>query len=340
MHLSTRHIALAAVSAAVTAAACSRDDEAAMRARLSPWFGLGETLAFAARSDCAAAAFRLVHGGIGASMAVEASVPEMLRALPGRGAAAVDDPQLAPDTVMVEAANAERAIGMAMRRAFFVLATRLALAFALVPPAARGQEFVHLAGPVPDDVFYRVVACAAPPGGACAKPMIRWPEDRRMRLRVGIAAVSMIFPDYKFDLIDRALDDAIAEINASGAALFLTRVYEGALDVPIFLVDTPQGGQIAGTSLPELDGAEMAIARVALRSRGPYIVGSAIAISQDVGRREIASVVLEELVQAMGLPTDVAGPDYDRSVFSETHNSTVWLRGQDAAALRYHYPRR
>lgn len=117
MHLSTRHIALAAVSAAVTAGACSRDDEAAMRARLSPWFGLGETLAFAARSDCAAAAFRLVHGGIGASMAVEASVPEMLRALPGRGAAAVDDPQLAPDTVMVEAANAERAIGMAMRRA-------------------------------------------------------------------------------------------------------------------------------------------------------------------------------------------------------------------------------
>lgn len=226
-----------------------------------------------------------------------------------------------------------------MRHARLSIATALALVLSAAP-GAQGQEFVRLPGPVPDDVFYRVVACAALPGEPCAKPMIRWSDDRRLRLRIGIAAVAAHFPTYKLDLIDRALDDAIAEINASGAALVLTRAYEGALDVPLFLVDTPQGGRIAGTSLPELDGADIAIARVALRSRGPHIVASAIAISQDIARREIASVVLEELVQAMGLPTDVAGPAYDRSIFSETSNSTVWLRGQDAAALRQHYPRR
>ena len=160
-----------------------------------------------------------------------------------------------------------------------------------------------------------------------------------MQLRIGIADVAPSFPGYKFDLVDRAIDAAIEEINATGAELFLIRAFEGELDIPIYLVATPQGGRIEGTSLTELDGAEMAIGRVALRSRGAHIVSAAIAISQDIRRREIASVVLEELVQAMGLPTDIAGPAYERSVFAEAYNSAVWLRGQDAAALRRHYPR-
>jgi hypothetical protein len=218
--------------------------------------------------------------------------------------------------------------------------TILCLSLLLLAPRLGAQEFVEVPDLVSDEAFYRLVACAAPPGGECAKPIIRWPEERRLRLRVGIADIAASFPGYKLDLVDRALDDAIDEINASGAALFLSRAYEGTLDIPVYLVDTPQGGTIYGTSVAELDGAEIAIARVALRSRGEDIVGAAIAISQDIRRREIASVVLEELVQAMGLPTDIASPAYERSIFSETGNSTVWLRGQDAAALRRHYPRR
>ena len=215
----------------------------------------------------------------------------------------------------------------------------LATSLAFAATAVEGQEFVPVPGLISDQDFYRLVACGAEPGGPCTKPMIRWPEARRGEMRVGIAAVAPTFPSYKFDLIDRAIDEAIAQINASGADLYLTRVYEGDLDVPLFLVDTPQGGTITGTSLPDLDGADMAIARVALRSRGEDIVAAAIAISQDINRREIASVVLEDLVQAMGLPTDIDGTAYDRSIFAEYSNSTVWLRGQDAAALRLHYPR-
>jgi len=45
------------------------------------------------------------------------------------------------------------------------------------------------------------------------------------------------------------------------------------------------------------------------------------------------------LVQAMGLPTDIESPAYTGSIFAESSNSAVWLRGQDAAALRRHYPR-
>ena len=206
-------------------------------------------------------------------------------------------------------------------------------------PRLEAQEYVSVSDLIPDEDFYRLVACAAPPGGACAKPMIRWPEARRLQLRVGIAEIAAGFPNYKLDLIDRAIDDAIAEINASGAALRLSRAYEGEVDIPVYLVDAPQGGTIDGTSVAELDGAPIAIARVVLRSRSREIQAAAIAISRDIRRREIASVVLEELVQAMGLPTDIDSPAYSRSIFSETGNSTVWLRGQDAAALRRHYPR-
>jgi len=214
----------------------------------------------------------------------------------------------------------------------------LGLAF-LLPLPVRAQEFVEVPQLISDEDFYRVVACAAPPGGACTKPMIAWPRDRGLTLRVGIAQVATDFPDYKLDLVDAALDDAIDQINGVGAHLFLERVYEGEMDIPVFLVDTPEGGVVTDTGNTELDGASISIGRVVLRSRGDIILAATIAISRDIRRREIASVMLEELVQSMGLPTDIASDAYSRSIFSETSNSTVWLQGQDAAALRRHYPR-
>ncbi|MEM9755472.1 MAG: DUF2927 domain-containing protein [Pseudomonadota bacterium] len=204
---------------------------------------------------------------------------------------------------------------------------------------ASAQEFLSVTGPLSDGDFYRLVACAAPPGGTCQKPVVRWPADQRLGLRVGIAAVSPSFPSYKFDLVDRALDQAIDEINGVGAHLYLERRYGRPFDVPVYLIDTPEGGLIEGTGNSQIDGSEISIGRVVLRSRGSDILSAAIAISRDIHRREIASVVLEELVQAMGLPTDVEGPDFRRSIFSEYGNSVVWLRGQDAEMLRLHYPR-
>ncbi|MEJ6394263.1 DUF2927 domain-containing protein [Gymnodinialimonas sp. 2305UL16-5] len=217
----------------------------------------------------------------------------------------------------------------------------LALLLTLLPGlrAPVAQEFIAVPHLLSDDAFYRLIACAAPPGLDCNKPFIFWPEDQRLSLTVGIAATDPTFPDYKFDLVDSAIDDAIDQINGAGAHLFLERAYEGAYDIPVFLIDAPQGGVISGTGVPELDGAEIAIARVAIRSRGADIVAASIAISQDIRRREIASVVLEELVQSLGLLTDIASPAYETSIFAEDGNSATRLRGQDAAALRRHYPR-
>jgi hypothetical protein len=121
---------------------------------------------------------------------------------------------------------------------------------------------------ISDEAFYRLVACAAPPGGDCAKPFIRWPRERRLRLRVGIAQIAEGFADYRLDLVDRSVDRAIAEINGAGAHLYLERAYEGPFDIPIYLVDAPQGGEIAGTGVADLDGTSISIGRVALRSRG------------------------------------------------------------------------
>ena len=219
------------------------------------------------------------------------------------------------------------------------LAILAAILLASLPRAGTTQEYVAVPDLISDEAFYRLVACAAPPGGDCAKPLIRWPEERRLRLRVGIAQIDRGFADYRMDIVDRAIDRAIAEINGAGAHLYLERAFEAPFDVPFYLVDAPQGGAITGTSVPDLDGSEIAIGRVALRSRGEWITGAAIAISADIQRREIASVVLEELVQSMGLVTDIVSPAYHDSIFSEDDNSTTRLRGQDAAALRRHYPR-
>ena len=220
-----------------------------------------------------------------------------------------------------------------------ILRAILFLSFLLSPVTATAQEFITIPARVSDEAFYRLVACAAPPGGACAKPEIRWSEARRLTLSVGITQIGAGFPNYKLHLVDAALDAAIDEINSAGAYLLLERVYEGTPDISIYLVDTPQGGTITGTGNPEMDGEPMAVGRVAIRSVGGEIQEAAIALSRDIRRREVASVVLEELVQAMGLPTDVQSPAYANSIFSEDSNSVVWLRGQDAEALRRHYPR-
>lgn len=215
----------------------------------------------------------------------------------------------------------------------------LLIGILLLPTLAAAQEFVTVPRRLSDEAFYRLVACAAPPGGDCAKPEIRWSEERRVSLTVGITMIDPAFPSYKLDLVDAAIDRAIAEINAVGAYLALERSYEDNPDIALYLLDTPQNGIIGGTGNAQLDGEELAIGRVAIRSLGGEIEEAAIAISRDIQRREIASVVLEEIVQALGLATDVQSPAYGDSIFNEDANSVVWLRGQDAEALRRHYPR-
>lgn len=98
-------------------AACAREDEGALRARVAQWASIGETLAFHATPDCAAAVFRLTAPDIKSAMPVAGDARTMLVQLRRAGRAALAAGGQSPDAGLVEIVNADRATGMAMRRA-------------------------------------------------------------------------------------------------------------------------------------------------------------------------------------------------------------------------------
>jgi hypothetical protein len=184
------------------------------------------------------------------------------------------------------------------------------------------------------------VACAAAPEAECSRPMARWPVERARTLTVGIANIDADFPTYKLSWAHAAVDEAIAEINAAGADLRITRRADGlAADIPIFLTGAGRGEAVSGTGYRGLDGSIIQAGLVTLWWQDGAISTAAVALSADVRRRSIRSVMLEELVQALGLSTDIRGPAYrGRSIFDEDTNAVTQLLGQDADALRRHYP--
>nr|WP_238941285.1 DUF2927 domain-containing protein [Jannaschia sp. Os4] len=211
---------------------------------------------------------------------------------------------------------------------------------ALLAVPAHAQEFVEVDRRLTDAEFHRLVACGARPGLGCTKPFVRWPDAARDPLTVGFAEGLDMLRDYQRALFEAGLSRVVEEVNGVGAGIRLRRD-DDAPDVAIHVVPTPPGLEIAGTGVEALDGRPLPLALVAVRrSRdAPDLIAEAdIAISRHIRRREIGPVLLEEVVQALGLLTDVAGAVYHRSVFYESGNSVPFLRGQDAAALRLHYP--
>ncbi|SFJ32282.1 DUF2927 domain-containing protein [Jannaschia pohangensis] len=214
-----------------------------------------------------------------------------------------------------------------MKAALLVLMTAL---------PAMAQEYVTVPGPLDDEDFYRAVACAAMPGEDCRKPFLHWPEDKRGGLTVALASTSEALQPYQRALYEEGLDAALAQINAADAGIRLIRGTTEA-DIEIHVVSTPPGDVMRDTGVPDLDGAILPLGRVALRARDGTIREALIAVSIEARRREIASILLEEIVQGLGLMTDIRGPAFRRSLFSEDGNSVVRLQGQDAMALRRHY---
>ena len=88
-----------------------------MRDRMERWFHIGETVAFQATRDCVAGVFRLVQMEVKSPLSVVASTPDALWLLSRGGAAALNDPEVAPDVALLEIVNTDRTTGMTMRRA-------------------------------------------------------------------------------------------------------------------------------------------------------------------------------------------------------------------------------
>lgn len=220
------------------------------------------------------------------------------------------------------------------RTANRVLALALALLTFAGPAAA--QEYVSVRGALADEDFYRVVACAATPGSPCRKPFLRWSSERRRDLTVGFAGSGARAGGAKASAFETALDTAMREVNALDAGLRLRRS-DAVPDIAIYIVPTAPGRVMRNTGVPELDGVRLPLARVSIRTRSGEIRRATIAISAQARRHDVASLLLEEIVQGLGLITDIRGRAYHGSIFAEDSNSTVALRGQDAMALRRHY---
>ena len=209
--------------------------------------------------------------------------------------------------------------------------------------SAAAQDYVAVPNaPLNDDDFYNLVSCAAAPGGTCAKPRVRWPEHKARDLSVAIVAIDQNYPARLRTPIRRALYQALAEINSAGTGLQLRRAASGEVpDIAIHLVDQEMGSTIRNFPEPELNGNEMPAAIFWIWWNGKKEITQAVILfANSVVLEEVPSIMVEEVVQATGLMTDIGSPWYrDRSIFAEFSDNTVTrLQPQDLMALRRHYP--
>ncbi len=215
----------------------------------------------------------------------------------------------------------------------------LAVLLALVAGGSRAQEAVAVSGRLSDADFYRLVSCAAPPGGACAAPALRWPAERP--IRVALRRIDPAYVGRRKPRAEAALTQALRTLNAAGAGFRLARVGPAdPAEIAVFFLDLAAGQPIAGTAIAWVDG--QALDRVATliavdpdrtRIRGAVIVAGA---SLETAAYEAA--MLKSLTRAMGLMTEIDGPVYaEVSVLARARPGATRLGPQDLAALRRHY---
>ena len=217
-------------------------------------------------------------------------------------------------------------------------AALLGLLLIAVHPAS-AQDFVPAKGKLSDADFYRLVACGRPPGGECRVPLRRWPAGMASDITVTLLpTVEPVRPAVAAQ-IDAALDRAIATLNGVGAAFRLRRLAD---NTPALIRVQIRSERTMGLLSGETDRS-LVPGGMVMFTAGPAdrITGADIVISAQLGLTETDSVVLEELTQSLGLVFDVSSRHYKRrSIFSQERNSVTVITGQDATALRLHYPPR
>ncbi len=226
-------------------------------------------------------------------------------------------------------------------RPILLLALGMLLGWALSVSAQGEDDFLVTRGPLSHEDFYRLVSCRALPGGPCTAEPIRWPASKAQDLTVGFAPIRPGYPSRTADRMARAVENAIAEINAAGAALRLRLAKKGeAPDITFHLVPVREGDAIEGTGVFGVDGQVIGAALVTVWwDEGQELTEAIIVLAEDLPVADLGPVVLEELTQAMGLMTDIRNPSYEGlSVFSEDSNRVTRLGPQDREALRRHYP--
>ena len=214
--------------------------------------------------------------------------------------------------------------------------------FLLSTSTLLAKDFVRSKGKLSDRDFYRAVACGAPVGQECRYSTYRWPESDRVNLTVGIMEIEDEFPKDYAATAAGALVKAIEEINGVNSGVRLVQVTKGTPKIKVYFVSGKIGG--GGSSARTVTGFALAegaggMARIFPGRRKGSIAKAEVYISDLNAKSGLRSIVLEELVQSLGLLTDIHNRYYNkRSIFSEVGSGTTKLRGQDAKALLLHYP--
>lgn len=221
-------------------------------------------------------------------------------------------------------------------RGIWVCAAALLLTGAL---PALAEDFIETDGPLDDETFYRLVSCGAPPGGACTKPVLRWPTDRP--LDVSLTRIDRAFLGGKQARAKASVTRALQYINEADIGLRLRPVPPGAeADIEIYFLDVSGTEVIEGSGIAGLDGTTLPGARVQVwgNIKSGTITRARIVFGTNLPRRQYESAMIEEMTQALGLLTDIRNPTYDGvSVFSQDSNEAKVLGPQDIMALRRHY---
>ncbi len=196
-------------------------------------------------------------------------------------------------------------------------------------------------GRMSDSDFYKAVSCGAVPGWGCRSTPVRWPHDRARRLSVSVAMKDEGYPAATAARISAAIDHAIRQINGAGADVRLRRHGdEKPADIAVRLFGVPEGRTARGSGIADLEGRSMTAGYVSVDyDAGHTIRRGRILLAADIGERNVESIVLEELTQSLGLLFDIDDTAYrSTSVFAERGDDVTDLSGQDADALRRHYP--
>ncbi|WP_413719732.1 DUF2927 domain-containing protein [Silicimonas sp. MF1-12-2] len=225
-----------------------------------------------------------------------------------------------------------------MKRFFF----GVLFVFPIVISGAIAQESVKSKGRLSDPDFYRAVACAAPPGGKCQKPLVRWGKTDAMDLTVRVVRVEDGVTRKRSEAAQRAIQNAIAQITGVNSGVRLRQITSGTPKISIVLAhDRVAAFDGAPRSVDEifLLGGATGLAEVFAPRGGSIIQMARVTVATDVDDKALTSVFLEEIVQSLGLLTDIHNRYYhNRSIFSETGSNVRKLKGQDAKAIQMHYP--
>lgn len=224
-----------------------------------------------------------------------------------------------------------------------IRAAALALLLGALPNALPAQEYVTAPGVLTDKDFFRAAACAAPPGGECQKPFVRW--DTSHPIRIALRGIDPAYIGRRAKVAAAAFTLGVRALNKAGAiaGFHLAKVRPtDRAEIELWFLGLPRGAPIAGTGVEGVDGARLggATTRVLFNHDTGFIERAVIVFSTSLSTAEFQPVMLEELTQALGLMTDIKSPAYDGvSVLAQDSNAAKALGLQDIVALKRLYAR-